>query len=189
MKVIDVKTSSYILLFILTFIGAMIGFSLLDSENEVSISLINYNDSELVLIYLADSRCPFCQNEEIINQIRGIDAELNEISKKMGFGYKKIGISIDWNVNEGLSYLRNIIEFDELIVGGGWSNMGVLRYVYDDFQTQAATPQLIITFRNYNRIITPSTETFRGLKEERVFVNLIGDEMLNETKFDEYLNQ
>ena len=67
--------------------------------------------------------------------------------------------------------------------------MGVLKYVYGDIQTQAATPQLIITFRDYNKILTPSTETYRGLKNERVLVNLIGDEIFNQIRFDEYLNQ
>lgn len=109
--------------------------------------------------------------------------------KKKNVGYKNIGISIDKNPRDGFYYFETILEFNELIIGSSWSNTGVLRYIYTDFQSQSATPQLIITTREYVKIRTPSIETYRGLKNERVLLNLIGNEILRDREFKNILNQ
>ncbi len=185
------KSYPYLVLFILAFSCSLLIKNLLKTNNSKpsSASLTSYNSKEIVLIYLADSTCPYCRSDDVITKIRATDIELSKIAKRINVGYKKIGISIDKNPKVGFSYFGNIIDFNEFIIGSGWANTGVLRYIYTDFQSHAATPQLIITIREYNRIrIPPSTETYRGLKDEKILLNLIGAEILGNIEFDKFFN-
>jgi hypothetical protein len=61
-----------------------------------------------------------------------------------------VGIAVDEDAERGLAVLREIGEFDEQIVGGGWFNTGAVRYALRDFAGVVAVPQLLILSRQVN---------------------------------------
>lgn len=69
--------------------------------------------------------------------------------------------------------------FDEIITGNGWSNLGSIKYVYsDNFDLRPATPQILFVFREFNEI-TNVTTTYRGVRSEEIMLSLTG---LNEIR-------
>jgi hypothetical protein len=165
------KAYYYILLFIISI--SVSGFYIFNLSNEENVPFPRYSENEISLIYIGNSTCSFCQNPDLIGEITRIDNTLKEVAYDVGFGYKKIGISTDWNLVSGYDHLINILEFDELIIGNGWSNVGVLRYIYTDFKGVPAVPQVIVTKRKFNKI-TINRVDYRGVNEEQIILNLVG---------------
>lgn len=74
-------------------------------------------------------------------------------------------------VDEGLALAESISDFDELIVGHGWLNVGAIHYLWDDLPSEAATPNLAITRRR----IEFDENTGRLLPaNEELLIRLIG---------------
>jgi hypothetical protein len=62
--------------------------------------------------------------------------------------FSRIGVSLDVPPQTGLDWLSKYGPFDQLIVGGGWGNFGVVNMIWSDSASQAALPQLIVFSRD-----------------------------------------
>jgi hypothetical protein len=172
----------YVFVFLFSLISTSMVLLLLyiNVNNNSNPNTTKYSESELIFLYIGDSSCQFCHDADTIGKVKKIDSELNILTKKNGIGYKRIGISTGWDINHEFSFLRNLLKFDEVSVGNGWSNLGSLRYIYNDFgnknnlgRSEAATPQIMIIKRDYNQF----GSTYRGLNSEEIIISLIGDQI------------
>tara|TARA_R110002124_G_C8861561_1_gene507045 strand:- start:573 stop:944 length:372 start_codon:yes stop_codon:yes gene_type:complete len=68
-------------------------------------------------------------------------------SQDYNISFKAVGISKDWSVNKGVEHLNKFGEFDEIITGNNWLNLGLMKFVWQDFPGDPATPQLILVKR------------------------------------------
>jgi hypothetical protein len=73
--------------------------------------------------------------------------------------FSRIGVSLDVPPQTGLDWLSKYGSFDQVIVGGGWGNFGVVNMIWSDSASQAALPQLIIFSR---RIVATSPRIVFG---------------------------
>lgn len=76
------KLHVYLIVFIVSFIFILLLLNINNASSSVSPSATVYHNNELVLIYLADSKCPYCESESVINRIREIDSQLRKIAKE-----------------------------------------------------------------------------------------------------------
>ncbi|NBC04817.1 MAG: hypothetical protein GVY20_14080 [Bacteroidetes bacterium] len=182
----------YIILFVLTSIIGFLYFN--HTQVETTKTLERYSERELVLIYLGQTSCPYCKKKNIKDSIKSVDNKLNDLTKKFGISYKKIGIATGWDIEKEYTFLGKILSFNEIIIGNGWSNLGSLWYIYNDFsdtsgllRSSPATPQIILSIRSYNSI----GDTFRGVYDEKLVISLIGNQITNfhEIRFDEIIHE
>ena len=73
--------------------------------------------------------------------------------------FSRLGVSLDAPPQTGLDWLSKYGRFDQLIVGGGWGNFGVVNMIWSDSASEATLPQLIIVSR---RIVATSPRIVFG---------------------------
>jgi hypothetical protein len=131
---------------------------------------------DVVLLYIGSSTCGFCQDSELQDFIRDIHLNLVEISTEIdSVSYFTIGISKDYNVNNGYKHLLEIGIFNEIMVGNSWYNTALSRYIFSDFPAMAATPQVVLLIRKKYPISTSIlNEDYRGIEDEQVLRRFYG---------------
>ena len=97
--------------------------------------------------------CRPSSNPELIDYYTQIKESLVSKSIEREINFTTIGISNETSVAEGLLHLERFDSFNEIAIGNGMSNIGIQRYVWDEFSyLAAATPQIVILFRRYEMV-------------------------------------
>lgn len=129
---------------------------------------------ELVLVYLGAWSCPWSNVDGLRDAVRSIRDDWHRVAQDSGKGFATVGIAPDVSVDEGVEHLAKYGSFDEVIVGRGWLNVGMMKYVYGDIPGPAATPQVLIIERTIHRV---AGQTW--ISDEKVVRRLVGaDEIL-----------
>ncbi|MGF1668820.1 MAG: hypothetical protein ACFCU6_00115 [Balneolaceae bacterium] len=96
-------------------------------------------------IYIGSSRCGFANDEENHQNILNLKKALKEFVETNNYLFITTGISVDINAYQGFKYLEKTGPFDEILSGSSWFNSGANRYVWERFQGNPSTPQIILT--------------------------------------------
>lgn len=149
--------------------------------DDLNKSIINteQREYELVLIYIGCSTCGAANKKELPIAYIEIKENLKQKALSEGLGFKTIGISKDFINTEGLVHLSKFDSFDDIMTGNGWSNMGILRYVYTDIPGKAATPQVLVTRRKFGTIVNDDITSYRGIEEEILITRKVGLQNIN----------
>ena len=94
---------------------------------------------------------------------------IRRVAAQRGVGFAAMGISQDAWPEQGIEYLKKFGKFDEISVGRGWRNAGILKYIYGDFPGRAATPQVLVL----DRALVHEGGQWT-LESERVLIRKIG---------------
>jgi hypothetical protein len=115
-------------------------------ESAATEALLGSGD-EAVLVYLGSSTCQFSNADDLPS----LWARAQELVAASTSGGERrlttVGIAKDRVVGDGLRHLEKIGSFDEVSVGRGWANMGVIKYVHSDHRGPAVTPQMLLLHR------------------------------------------
>lgn len=103
--------------------------------------------AELALVYVGSSSCTFSDPEVLRPAISDVRDSLEQRGAAAGYRVKAIGVSVDNDVGRGVQHLEEVAEFDEIVVGNGWQNLGSLNYVFGELGGEPATPQLLVVRR------------------------------------------
>jgi len=157
--------------------------SIYNSGQDQFLAPTEMKETEILMIYIGSSTCGFCKDERLPGYISDIRTELWErvrsSSPKNELSFFTMGISKDWDVEGGLNHLIEMGPFHEVMTGKSWNNTGLSRYVYENFPGEAATPQIVVTEREYYSI-TGSITSYRGIKNERILTRKIGLDEIKE---------
>lgn len=104
---------------------------------------------ELAFIYFGCSTCNFANNKKIIEAISNLKSEFKENFSSSNYSLKFVGTSNETDVYEGIKYLKQFGEFDEISVGNEMSNIVIQKYIWDYYETpiMGGTPQILIEKR------------------------------------------
>lgn len=117
---------------------------------------------DLVAIVISSPRCGYCATDESKSIIGKTIDELSLKADSLDAGFMTVGVSVNWNVDEGYHHLKELSDFDEHIIGNNWQNSGALKYVFDDMPGTPGIPQLVLTKRTYDAK-TDSLGKIKGL--------------------------
>ncbi|MTI87396.1 MAG: hypothetical protein FH748_05445 [Balneolaceae bacterium] len=140
-------------------LGAFIFFAILGGFSNCTLfpsknSIPNYfsQRSELVLVYIGSSSCVAANDESIPTLFLKLAHKIDSIAVEQNYGFTTIGISSEINIEEGLSHLKKIHNFDEISIGNGLANVGFQNYYWEKInpQKKLTIPQFIITKREYD---------------------------------------
>jgi len=104
------------------------------------------------VVFIGSTSCPYSVADSTIASVQGINKLVAERAKSEQARVHSIGIAVDKNKKTSFEYLLDVYQFDEVVVGGSWINTGARKYIWDDFQGEASTPQIIITKISYDEI-------------------------------------
>ena len=124
---------------------------------------------ELVFVVVGSSACRWSNSDQFEKVVREGRTAIQRVADQRGVGFAVMGISQDARPEQGIEYLRRFGRFDEISVGRGWRNAGILKYIYGDFPGIAATPQVLVLGRTLVREGGQWT-----LENERVLIRKIG---------------
>jgi hypothetical protein len=69
-------------------------------------------------------------------------------SRRDSVGFTATGAAMDWEVDSGAVYLRQLADFDQWVVGNNWGNDAVVQLVWRDLTGVPAIPQLVVLERS-----------------------------------------
>ena len=105
--------------------------------------------TELVLIFLGGTSCGSCRDPALKVVLAEVRARLSRLITGTRIGFKSIGVAIDWEVDQGVTYLTDQGTWDELSVGSNFRNSLFNEHCWVVPGTRAAIPQLILLERKY----------------------------------------
>lgn len=103
---------------------------------------------QLVLVYIGSSSCAWSNREEIPKALSSIQSKIRGYTRDADIGFISTGVAIDWRVDDGFEHLKSVGQFDQVITGRNWSNLGALRYIWQTISGRASTPQLLLVRRD-----------------------------------------
>jgi hypothetical protein len=103
--------------------------------------------SEVSLIYIGSSQCPFCDKRIVSPTLNKLSDSLlhylNTIHPQVN--YNVIGLSIDELPSNGFEHLLELdIDFHEMSTGNSWRNISISEMTNEELQFSLATPQILI---------------------------------------------
>ncbi|HUG38859.1 MAG TPA: hypothetical protein VMM12_00150 [Longimicrobiales bacterium] len=107
-----------------------------------SMPLQTGTDSALVLI--VSSQCSVCSDPALVEQLGAL---LRKAQVASAGRLKVIGIAVDPSPRDGYELLSRMGRFDEMNVGGGWSNLAFSDLLWGDSIAVWAVPQLVVLER------------------------------------------
>lgn len=107
---------------------------------------------QLVAVYFGARDCGFCMQPAFKSAIRRLGTALATQAAAAGRTFHFLAVAVDWDAAEGVEYLRQLGEFDEISTGGKWLNTAVAQRLFLD--GRAGVPTLVL----YERTITAVPE-------------------------------
>ena len=125
---------------------------------------------EVAFVFVGSSNCGWSNVRELPNMVKGLKLELRKRAENLGMSFAAVGIARDIIATNGIRHLEKFGDFDEVMSGRGWANIGVLKYVYgDQLSGPAATPQVLVVERSLD-----DTAGHIALTAERVVARKTG---------------
>ncbi len=131
---------------LLFLIGLLYGVFKNYNHDSKSIGSFDLSGGKYVrLVFIGSSDCFYSNNTETHKMIRYIKSELNNVLKDSSIQFISTGISYDHSPEVAINYLNKTGSYDELLVGAGPFNLGVINYV----SGSSSTPKVLLFFEKY----------------------------------------
>lgn len=105
------------------------------------------NGEEIVMIYVGRRHCAPSNARGLAQQVEDIKGSLYAAAVDQGASFRAIGMATDARIDDGLAHLKRFGEFDEVWAGGGGVSDAAMKYLWQDFPGEVATPQIILLRR------------------------------------------
>jgi len=102
---------------------------------------------ELVAIYIGSTDCGPCQLPEVKGAVRAMKPLLAAQATQRRMGITVIGAAQDWDLKRGAAFLEPLGAFDQVVIGGNWTNIAIEQFVLRDTLTEMLMPQVIVLER------------------------------------------
>jgi len=102
---------------------------------------------ELVAIYIGATDCGPCQWPQVKNAVRAMKPLLAAQAKQRRMAFTVIGAAQDWDLKQGAAFLEPLGAFDQVVIGGNWTNLAVEQFVLRDSLAELVMPQVVLMER------------------------------------------
>jgi len=127
---------------------------------------------QILAIYIGSTDCAPCRWPPLESAVHHAWPLLAMQASRAKVTFSTVGIALDDNVAGGVALLQPLEQFDEIIVGGGWTNSGAERYIWADTAATPAIPQILIVERHVG---VNDDHTRWDLSSSTVLRRLIGE--------------
>lgn len=102
---------------------------------------------EIVSVLISSSHCVAHAQPEFHDLVRAANQLLEVQASAAGFAFRRAGVSTDWNPREGVDYLLDLDDFDEITAGGNWLNVATQKYLLGSIPGVTSIPQMLLLAR------------------------------------------
>lgn len=129
---------------------------------------------EWQLIVIGNSHCVPSSSESLRAAVRQIANSLALQATAARDGFTTLGVATDDIQADGIGWLRNIGEFDEISVGRQWLNQFVLKYMPTSPGSVTGTPTILLVSRK----VTVTSAGGYLVEDEKIAARLTGLESI-----------
>lgn len=127
---------------------------------------------ELAFIYIGSSGCAASNRLFLPGAIKQLKLLVQKQARARGRSFVAIGVAKDWNVEAGLGHLSKFGNFDMVMSGRNWLNIGALKYMWEEIPGKAGTPQVVVISR---RVVKPEGKgASYGLRDPELLARKLG---------------
>ena len=127
---------------------------------------------QIVLVFIGSTSCVWSSTPGVRDGLRQAAVLLHRRAEEEQIGFHRIGVAVSPSTETGAALLADVGEFDEIVLGGHWTNVGLLKYVVYDFPGAELTPQVLVLRRSIGA-------NGWGVRDERVLRRLVGTAMIS----------
>ena len=129
---------------------------------------------EFILVFIGSYECAASRAPELAPAFRDAQTSLRARVAAENAEFVTVGVAVDWVVDEGLAFLKDIATFDEMSAGRSWLNSSAVPLLWGAQAGEPALPQIVLLSRR----IVADPGSYR-IDEERVLLRKVGlDEIL-----------
>jgi hypothetical protein len=99
------------------------------------------NGRQLVVVFVGGDEA--MRIPQFVASVRSMKPMLARQAAQRGIALSITGVSLDWDVEQGISNLRAMGAWDEIVVGNNWINAGAQHWVWRP-DGRASTPQIAV---------------------------------------------
>jgi len=126
------------------------------------------NGKEIVAIYFGAQSCGPCHAPAVKEAVRQMKNLVAAQARKANAAFSVVGVANDWDQAVATNFLADVGPFDQLAIGGDWTNLAIERFVWGDSTGNPAMPQILVI----ERTVTAGTRAI--ISEPRVLRRLVG---------------
>jgi hypothetical protein len=132
------------------------------------------NGKEIVAIYFGAQSCGPCHLPAVKEAVRQMKGLVAAQARKSNAAFSVVGVANDWDQAVATNFLSDVGPFDQVAIGGNWTNVAIERFVWADSTGNPAMPQILVIER------TVKAGTRITISEPRVLRRLVGGDQIPE---------
>ena len=102
---------------------------------------------ELVAVYIGSTDCAPCLLPQVKSAVRAMKPLLAAQAKQRRMAFTAIGAADDWDLKRGATFLEPLGAFDQVVIGGNWTNLAIEQFVLRDSLAEMVIPQVVLMER------------------------------------------
>lgn len=131
---------------------------------------VSPNGPQVLAIYMGSTDCAPCVWPPLKAAVHAAWPLLAKQAADAKVGFATLGIAMDDDVTSGVALLQPVEEYDEIIVGAGWTNHGVTKYIWQDSTGSPSIPQMMVI----QRVASASADWTWHVTPYKVLKRLVG---------------
>jgi len=124
---------------------------------------------EIVAYYFGAQDCGACHYPAVKNAVLAMKGLVRDQAKKQGAAFSVVGVANDWEIPTAINFIASVGPFDQLVLGGNWTNLAIERFIWRDSTARAAMPQIVVI----ERTVTP-LRAGMTFSEPKILRRLVG---------------
>lgn len=105
------------------------------------------NGRQIVAVYIGAQSCSACHFAPVKEAIESMKTLVAAQARQSGASFAAIGVANDWDVKEAADFIATNGQFDQLVLGGNFTNLAIEQFVWRDPNGIATMPQILIIER------------------------------------------
>lgn len=105
------------------------------------------NGRQIVAIYFGADFCGACHNTAVKEAVASMKSLVAAQAKKQGASFAAIGVANDWDPKVAANFIASNGAFDQLVLGGNFTNLAVEQFIWRDAKGRASLPQIVVIER------------------------------------------
>lgn len=130
---------------------------------------------QVVVFFVASASSRGSTASGLREAVLSLHQKLRAEAERQGLALEVVGVSVDWDVDDGIRFLRRYGPFDEMVVGGNWVNLAAIEYIWRDQPGTPTIPQIVVVRRR----VDPGPSTI-GVGPDQVLGRFVGVEQIVE---------
>ncbi len=127
---------------------------------------------QFLLVYIGRSNCAWCNDARVPGLWAAFRDSILKVVEEYDSDVVEVGFAIDRDLRAGADHLDKIGTFDQVSIGGGWGNVGVLNWIIDRYGGPYSTPQVLLLVRWWTYSGVPPA--LKNGEQQRLLARLSG---------------